>query len=687
MNFAPHLDGAPPEPHEPLRSEKVRVLVVDDDERNLIAIRSIIEGIADVVTASSGEQALRELLRGNFAVILLDVIMPGMDGYETATLIRGREQTRHIPIIFLSAINKDELHLQRGYSMGAVDYVFKPVEPLALRSKVSVFVDLFRMAREIETNAARERRLLDDNIRAHAERLQAERSLRASEERQAAIIQSLPILLYVDDGAATGRRKLVAGGIAGLFSAKREPREWSLEEWLELVHPEDRKQTETALKERRNSVHTALEYRVKARHDGYRHVLDQSARLGESRSTFAGTLFDISDRKTLEDQLLQAQKMDALGKLTGGIAHDFNNLLAAVISGISLLERRLDLQDDLLKIANTVKLAAEQGAELVRRLLAFSRTQRLEPCRIEMQQLSEDVRELLSHTLGGRINLDWDVPANAWAPFADRSQLQLAIMNLVINARDAMPDGGRIWITSRNRRLKADNDHGLAGGEYVIITVKDEGVGMSDTVLEQVMEPFFTTKTAGKGTGLGLSMVYGFARQSGGTIDIDSAVGVGTSVHIWLPRAGSSAASNAAPSQSLQAASLEALDEPLRVLLVDDHDGVRQATAALLEDLGASVVDVASGEAMLKELEANPDGHDIIVTDFAMPGLSGDESIRRARALVKDIPAMIITGHANPQALVSVPERTVLLNKPFTPAKLLHALKRTLALMGEQSVS
>ena len=655
------------------RTQDVRVLVVDDDERNLIAIKSILDETAEVVTASSGEEALRELLSGNFAVILLDVIMPGMDGYETATLIRGREQTRHIPIIFLSAINKDEPHLMRGYSMGAVDYVFKPVEPLVLRSKVAVFVDLFRMSREVAAKAEREKALLDENLRAHAERLEAERNLRAAEEMQAAVIESLPIALYVEEAESRGKRTLVAGSIAGLLSVKDKQEKF---DWTDLIHPDDRGRVSAGLDQRCNGDLVALEYRLCGTDGRYRHVLDQSARLENGGSLVAGTLLDISDRKELEDQLLQAQKMDALGKLTGGIAHDFNNLLAAVISGIGLLERKLELPGETQKIVNMTKQAAQQGADLVGRLLAFSRTQRLEPTTIDLSQLAGEVRDLLAHTLGGRVSLGWKVPAKAWEPFADRSQLQLAVMNLVINARDAMPGGGEVSVSSRNRQLAEGNEQGLMPGEYVTITVSDEGVGMPDDILAQVMEPFFTTKETGKGTGLGLSMVYGFARQSGGTIDIRSTVGEGTSVDIWLPRS-KQAAQEQPSTNDRQSTQSERLQTDARVLLVDDHDAVREATTMLLQDLGASVVAVSGGAAMLRELKAQPEAFDVILTDFAMPKTTGDEAIRRARKIVRDIPAVLVTGHANPESLVALPERTVLLNKPFTPARLLHALEKS----------
>src|SRR3569833_1509529 len=186
-------------------AERARVLLVDDDERNLLAIATVLEDLGEVGLARSGEEALRHLLKGDFAVILLDVYMPGMDGYETARLIRGREQTKRIPVIFLTAVNKEMDRLLRGYTMGAVDYVFKPVEPIVLQSKVAVFVDLFRMNREMQRKAAEEQALLDEMLKANAERLRAESALRLSEQRQAAIIQSLPILLYLEPVGASPR--------------------------------------------------------------------------------------------------------------------------------------------------------------------------------------------------------------------------------------------------------------------------------------------------------------------------------------------------------------------------------------------------------------------------------------------------------------------------------------------------
>ncbi|HEY6662137.1 MAG TPA: response regulator, partial [Sphingomicrobium sp.] len=376
-------------------SERARVLLVDDDERNLLAVATVLEDLGEIVLARSGEEALRHLLRGEFAVILLDVYMPGMDGYETAQIIRNRDQTKGIPIVFLSAVNKEAEHLLRGYAMGAVDYVFKPVDPIVLRSKVAVFVDLFEKTKEIERKARQEQALLDANLRANAERLRAERELRRAEQRQSAIIQSLPMILYLEPHEAEPRRPYyISGDLEAITGFTLTDIEQRPDLWSERLHAEDRDRVIAAIDARRLSGRSAIEYRWLCADGSYKHFLDQAVLLRDPDGKpveFAGTLTDISEQRSLESQLIQAQKMDAIGKLTGGIAHDFNNLLAAVIGGLSLLERKTELGEEQSRILGMTKRAAEQGSELVRRLLAFARRQRLEPHPVSLQSLREAV--------------------------------------------------------------------------------------------------------------------------------------------------------------------------------------------------------------------------------------------------------------------------------------------------------
>jgi signal transduction histidine kinase len=658
-------------------SDRARVLVVDDDERNLLAIRTVVEEVADVVVAASGEEALRHLLKGEFAVILLDVYMPGMDGYETAQIIRSREQTKRIPIVFLSAVNKEAEHLIRGYAMGAVDYVFKPVDPLILRSKVNVFVDLFTMRREIERKADHEQTLLDSTLRAHAERLHAEQELRRAEQRQAAIIQSLPIILYLEPVDASPRvPQFVTGNFTALTGFPFEELQSQPNLWQERLHPEDRDRVLAALASRSTCGNLAVEYRWQCADGEYRHFLDQAVLLpgvDGGSDQFAGTLLDISAQKNLESQLVQARKMDAIGKLTGGIAHDFNNLLAAVLGGLGLIDRKLPLSEEQRKIITMTRHAAEQGSELVNRLLAFARRQKLVPGAIEVDKLSTTMRDLLDHTLGGLVQIEWRQDKGLWRAFADETQLELALMNLVINARDAMPDGGSIEVSGANREIRFEDELGLKPGDYVVLTVKDTGSGIAPEILEQVMEPFFTTKDVGKGTGLGLSMVYGFAQQSGGTMRIHSSVGEGTRVEIWLPRAPDDA--DIRPNEEASRAASLKFERSLHILVADDHDGVRATTTALLEDLGHEIVEAVDGPGLLALLEAAPNDFDLIISDYAMPLVSGTDVINRARKLCPGVPCIIITGYAETTSIARRPVDVQVLAKPFTLQQLSDAIR------------
>ena len=658
-------------------SQGARVLLVDDDERNLLALQTVLEDLGEVVLARSGEEALRHLLKGEFAVILLDVYMPGMDGYETAQIIRSREQTKSIPIVFLSAVNKEAEHLMRGYSMGAVDYVFKPVDPTILRSKVAVFVDLFEKTKEIEVKARQEQELLDANLRANSERLRAEQELRRAEQRQAAIIQSLPMVLYLEAYDSAPRRpNFVSGDLEAITGYTLEQVYDHSDLWADRLHPEDRNRVIAAMEARRRAGRLSIEYRWQCADGQYRHFLDQAVLLKDSDGRpieFAGTITDITEQRSLESQLVQAQKMDAIGKLTGGIAHDFNNLLAAVIGGLSLLERKAELAEDQQRILGMTKRAAEHGSDLVRRLLAFARRQKLEPKPLDIDSLRLAVSDLLTHTLGGLIKIEWEIAADAWEAYVDQAQLELALVNLIINARDAMPSGGSVWVVADNRTVATKEESGLEPGDYVRIAVRDTGTGIEPDVLEKVMDPFFTTKAVGKGSGLGLSMVYGFARQSNGAFHIESEFGEGTTAELWLPRAPADAVRE--PEQRAHEPGLR-IERNLAILLVDDHTQVRSTTAALLTDLGHKVIEAEDGTEALKVLQEGTCEFDLLISDYAMPELSGTDFLRKAHKLCPDVPALIVTGYAEAEAIGDRPKGVTILQKPFTPAALEAAIAK-----------
>jgi PAS domain S-box-containing protein len=556
--------------------------------------------------------------------------------------------------------------------------VFKPVDPVILRSKVAVFVDLFEKSKEIERKARHEQALLDANLRANAERLRAEQELRRAEQRQAAIIQSLPMVLYLEPYDANPRvPHYISGDFHAITGFRHDEVLDRPETWAERLHPDDRIPVLAAVEARRRSGRSAIEYRWQCADGSYKHFLDQAVLLKDADGRpveFAGTLTDVTEQRSLESQLAQAQKMDAIGKLTGGIAHDFNNLLAAVIGGLSLIEKRADLPDEHGRILAMTKRAAEQGSELVRRLLAFARRQRLEPQPIDLAALQDGVSDLLTHTLGGLISIEWQLDRKMWSAFADQAQLELALVNLIINARDAMPGGGAVTITATNEEVDSDDPGGLAAGEYVRLSVADTGCGIPKDVLEKVMEPFFTTKESGKGSGLGLSMVYGFAQQSNGAFCIASEVGKGTTADLWLPKAPPASRRRGGEAAAAPPAARKA--RRLSILLVDDHSEVRSTTAAVLEDSGHKVLQAADGAEAMRILEEKGEDCELVITDYAMPNGSGTDLIRQARAHSPGIPALIITGYADADAIGDRPEGVEILLKPFTPTTLDAAIAR-----------
>ena len=642
-----------------------RILLVDDDERNLLALTEALGGLGEIVTATSGREALRHLLKGDFAVILLDVFMPGMDGYETAQLIRSREQTARIPIIFLSAVNKETEHLMRGYAMGAVDYVFKPVDPIVLQSKVSVFVDLYTMRAQVEAKARTEQALLDANLKANKEKLIAERQLRQAEQRQAAIVSSLPLVLYLEPLNHRPRRpSFVSGNLVEVTGYQAGDVESEEEFWESRIHDEDRPRVLAALEERERAGHWSIHYRWRCADGTYKYLHDQAVLLSGrdgSPVEFAGSFSDISDRKELERQLLQAQKMDALGQLTGGIAHDFNNLLASVLGGIHLLQRRLRLGDREQLIIDQMRHAAQQGAELIRRMMAFARKQDLTPISVDPTNLCTSVTSFIAPTLGGTVTVDCEPPQTERYLFVDRTQLELALVNLILNARDAMPKGGTV-------RVSIDDIEDEHGAIFIRIRVRDEGEGIAPELVDRITEPFFTTKEAGKGTGLGLSMVMGFVQQSGGRFSVESALGQGSTIELLLP------STLQQPTEATGEPSDEGtLPESWSVLLVDDDEAVRTVVSEQLRDLGVEVETAASGQQAIEHMRRSERDYDLLMTDFAMPGLNGVETIRSARKHCPEIRAILMTGYADDAAIGEM-DHVAILRKPIDPTELRKSL-------------
>ncbi|WP_423604164.1 PAS domain S-box protein [Sphingomonas sp. MS122] len=391
---------------------------------------------------------------------------------------------------------------------------------------------------------------------------------------------------------------------------------------------------------------------------------------------FAKITRDITEREEAQrelevarEALFQSQKIEAIGQLTGGVAHDFNNLLMAIMSGLTLLRKRVPEDPQISRLIDNSLQAAERGAALTQRMLAFARRQELKPERIDVMALVADMRGLLQRTIGPSWQIDISFPAGLSAVSADVNQLEMALLNLAVNARDAMPDGGRIAIEAVDQEVIGTVGE-LSSGRYVRLSVIDQGTGMDAETLARATEPFFTTKGVGKGTGLGLSMIHGFAKQNGGMLQIESEPGRGTRAHIWLPAAGADGAHE--PVRPSDAALVPG--RPRLVLAVDDDPLVLMNTAALLEDLGHTVIEAESGAQALEVLREREDIA-LLITDQAMPVMTGSQLIAAARELRPDMPVILATGYGETPA--DSASRVTRLNKPFTQADLSRAVSET----------
>lgn len=406
-------------------------------------------------------------------------------------------------------------------------------------------------------------------------------------------------------------------------------------------------------------------------------IIDRIADEDGTLLGFAKVTRDVTEQRQTErelekakEQLAQSQKMEAIGQLTGGIAHDFNNLLMTIQSGVELLRARLPDDERTRSIFDTTLAGVARGSRLTQRLLAFARRQELSPTAVDIAALVHGLSDLVHPMLGASITLTSSLPAGLPPALVDANQLELALLNLIVNARDATPEGGRIDIAATSTPYTHGNALGLSAGTYLGISVRDKGHGMSPEALARATEPFFTTKGIGKGTGLGLSMVHGLAEQSGGRLVMESVEGRGTTATIWLPVANHAMASDA-PAQTAHAVP----GLRLRILFVDDDPLVRVTVAALLEDMGHWVVSADSGAEALASLdEGTP--YDVLVTDYAMPGMTGTELIARARERVPQLAAVVASGYA--ETAIDPALGVVRLAKPFDRGALEEALRHVL---------
>jgi two-component system, cell cycle sensor histidine kinase and response regulator CckA len=451
--------------------------------------------------------------------------------------------------------------------------------------------------------------------------------------------------------------------------------------WFEAIHPDDRERMFQAALTGHSHRTYYDEYRIVCADGTVRWVRDRAFRMrdvGGRAIRIAGVAEDVTERHQLEMQLRQAQKMEAIGKLAAGVAHDFNNLLSVILGHSEMLAMRLPAHSPERDSVDEIGRAAERAATLTRRLLAFSCHRVVEPQVLDLNLLVADMEKMLRRLIGENVRLITILQPGLNRVLADPGQIDQIIMNLAVNGRDAMPNGGRLTLQTRDLELDAKTQSGLRPRRYVLLAVTDTGCGMTPEVQARIFEPFFTTKGVGQGTGLGLEMVSGIVQQNGGHIVVHSLPGIGTTFKIYLPAVGELA------KQPLQSRTpVKSVRSSETILLVEDEAAVREVTALLLVSLGYRVKKASSGQEALHLAQGNRDKIDLLMTDVRMPGMSGNELAEVLRASDARLKVLFLSGHSGDTLACHgiVHTEVAFLQKPFTlnalSEKLMEVLDRT----------
>ncbi|MBH3442532.1 MULTISPECIES: response regulator [Pseudomonas] len=640
----------------------IRLLIVDDNVATRYALRRRLERHGyTVLEAGTGSDGLALIESEALDALILDVNLPDMSGFDIVRLLRADPGTALLPVIHVSAASIQTGDIITGLNAGADAYLIHPVDPdvllatlrtlLRVRDTENALRESEARFREIFANVSAPIAVLDANLKVHecnhafAQLIVDNRDQQALREcfaeDQCSILDELRLRL-VDGERWKGTLNMrVQGEI-------RET-QWQISPYrtpeLSLVFVED-----------------VTEHRHRER--------SHLARLDDTTTQLAK---EVAERVHAEAQLLQVQKMDALGKLTGGIAHDFNNLLTGIITSLELIQKRVaDERLDKVQFYTEAALnSAMSAASLTHRLLAFARQQPLDTRPVDINEHVRSLEELLVRTIGERITLKLELTNKPAIALVDPVQLESAVLNLVINARDALPSGGNIWVNTY--AAYSHGDPNLADGAYVALSVRDDGTGIEHNVIDKVFEPFFTTKPLGQGTGLGLSTIYGFARQSGGDAHIRSVARRGTEVTIMLPGTNDPTGADAPVPVP------DAKGSGEHVLIVEDMATVRLFVTEVLEDAGYRCTQAADIESALERLQNDP-SIDLLLTDVGLPRMSGRELADVARGWHEGLPILFMTGYAetalNRQVFLGT--GMDMLVKPFQISELLDKVRRTL---------
>jgi PAS domain S-box-containing protein len=652
-----------------LMKRELRLLIVDDNAATRYALRRRMERHDFVVSeAGTGTEGLELIAFQVPDALILDVNLPDMSGFDIVRLLRSESRTALLPVVHVSAASIQTTDIVTGLEAGADAYLVHPVDPDVLLATLRTLLRVRDTEYALRESEARFREIFV-NISAPIAVMDAQLKVHECNHAFALLIQQSVAQQTMENSLADGQEEIVQELRAGLLAGER----WK--GTLRMLVRGEVRETEWQISPYRTPLLSLVFIE-----DVTEHRQREQSHLKQLDSVNTKLAHEVAERARTEAQLLQVQKMDAIGKLTGGIAHDFNNLLTGIITGIELIKKRTqeNRPEKIMRYAEAALASASSAAALTHRLLAFARQQPLDARPIDINKHIRSLEDLLRRTIGKRIALTLDLTSQSAIALVDASQLESALLNLVINARDALPEGGTIRVTTFAAHSKGDAR--LADGPYLALSVKDDGIGIEHSVIDKVFDPFFTTKPIGEGTGLGLSTIYGFARQSGGDVVIRSVASHGTEVTLMFPAGADSVPVEPAPSAPPR------LGAGQHILIVEDTASVRMFVNELLIDTCyrcTQAADVATALAILE----NDTTIDLLLSDVGLPHMNGRELADRARVWRPSLPVLFMTGYAenavNRQSFLG--EGMDMIIKPFKLGALLEKVDNMLDAKPRQS--